>query len=140
MASLTTSTCECYESECTKTSLKILRVQKGKKHKNAPGKAENGQNRVRFGCWRGWKRLRTGKTGWENPEFEPKRTPFPCNTCKKKTGRNAVFPPVLWQGQKDSNPRHAVLETAALPTELCPYGKTHSVNTLWVCAGADIQI
>ena len=25
-----------------------------------------------------------------------------------------------WQGQKDSNPRHAVLETAALPTELYP--------------------
>ena len=27
----------------------------------------------------------------------------------------------LWQGQKDSNSRHAVLETAALPTELYPY-------------------
>ena len=26
----------------------------------------------------------------------------------------------IWQGQKDSNPRHAVLETAALPTELYP--------------------
>ena len=26
-----------------------------------------------------------------------------------------------WQGQKDSNPRHAVLETAALPAELYPY-------------------
>ena len=26
----------------------------------------------------------------------------------------------VWQGQKDSNPRHAVLETAALPTELYP--------------------
>ena len=25
-----------------------------------------------------------------------------------------------WQGQKDLNPRHAVLETAALPTELYP--------------------
>ena len=56
---------------------------------------------MRFGCWRGWKRLRTGKTGWENPEFEPKRTPFPCTTCKKKPGRNTVFPPGLWQGQKD---------------------------------------
>ena len=29
-----------------------------------------------------------------------------------------VFP---WQGQKDLNPRHAVLETAALPSELYPY-------------------
>ena len=27
----------------------------------------------------------------------------------------------LWQGQKDLNPRHAVLETAALPIELYPY-------------------
>ena len=27
----------------------------------------------------------------------------------------------LWQGQKDSNPRHAVLETAALPAELYPF-------------------
>ena len=28
---------------------------------------------------------------------------------------------LLWQGQKGSNSRHAVLETAALPTELYPY-------------------
>ncbi len=27
----------------------------------------------------------------------------------------------LWQGQKDSNPRHSVLETDALPAELYPY-------------------
>ena len=26
-----------------------------------------------------------------------------------------------WQGQKDLNPRHMVLETIALPTELYPY-------------------
>ena len=26
-----------------------------------------------------------------------------------------------WQGQKDLNPRHAVLETAALPAELYPF-------------------
>ena len=26
----------------------------------------------------------------------------------------------MWQGQKDLNPRHAVLETAALPAELYP--------------------
>ena len=32
------------------------------------------------------------------------------------------YTPILnWQGQKDLNPRHAVLETAALPTELYPY-------------------
>ena len=28
---------------------------------------------------------------------------------------------IKWQGQKDSNSRHAVLETAALPAELYPY-------------------
>ncbi len=28
----------------------------------------------------------------------------------------------FWQGQKDLNPRHVVLETTALPTELYPYG------------------
>ena len=64
-----------------------------------------------------------GADGWENQKSEPKRTPFPYDTCKKKTGENPEFPPVLWQGQKDLNPRHAVLETAALPTELYPYVK-----------------
>ena len=29
----------------------------------------------------------------------------------------------MWQGQKDLNPRHAVLETAALPTELYPFNQ-----------------
>ncbi len=33
-----------------------------------------------------------------------------------------------WQGQKDSNPRHTVLETVVLPTELYPY---------WWCANRD---
>ena len=33
-----------------------------------------------------------------------------------------MFKPfLLWQGHKDLNPGHAVLETAALPTELYPY-------------------
>ena len=27
---------------------------------------------------------------------------------------------IVWQGQKDSNPRHSVLETDALPAELYP--------------------
>ena len=32
------------------------------------------------------------------------------------------LPPLfVWQGQKDSNPRHSVLETDALPAELYPY-------------------
>ncbi len=32
-----------------------------------------------------------------------------------------IPPPRHWQGRQDSNPRPAVLETAALPTELRPY-------------------
>ena len=37
---------------------------------------------------------------------------------RKKAPKNRCL---FWQGQKDLNPRHAVLETAALPTELYPY-------------------
>ena len=40
-------------------------------------------------------------------------------TAKQKKTPTGVF--LFWQGQKDLNPRHAVLETAALPTELYPY-------------------
>src|SRR5512133_3137165 len=29
--------------------------------------------------------------------------------------------PILWHGRRDSNSRHLVLETSALPTELHPY-------------------
>ena len=39
----------------------------------------------------------------------------------EKSLENVLFPRLDWQGQKDLNPRHAVLETAALPTELYPY-------------------
>ena len=110
MVSRTSLTCNHYAAGCTKTSTKILHQKNSKKEENAPDSARKRRNRVRFGCWRGWQRLGTDKTRCEKPKFEPKRTPFPCTTCKKKPGRNTVFPPVLWQGQKDLNPRHAVLE------------------------------
>ena len=42
----------------------------------------------------------------------------PFYLCYNKT--DAVGVCLLWQGQKGSNPRHAVLETAALPAELYP--------------------
>ncbi len=45
---------------------------------------------------------------------------------RKEKSRNPCVSTVSgleWQGQKDLNPRHAVLETAALPTELYPYIK-----------------
>ena len=46
-----------------------------------------------------------------------------CTTIKNKTDTLRYPFYFLWQGQKDLNPRHAVLETAALPTELYPYIK-----------------
>ena len=38
----------------------------------------------------------------------------------KSLTKERFFREAFWQGQKDSNPRHAVLETAALPAELYP--------------------
>ena len=38
-----------------------------------------------------------------------------------KKRRRLHLPAAAWQGQKDLNPRHVVLETTALPTELYPY-------------------
>ena len=49
---------------------------------------------------------------------------IPCavlKMIKQKPWNHAVSRLLVWQGQKDLNPRHAVLETAALPTELYPY-------------------
>ena len=40
-----------------------------------------------------------------------------------KEKRSKVNFAPTWQGQKDSNPRHTVLETVALPAELYPYIK-----------------
>ena len=39
-----------------------------------------------------------------------------CQARRRPCGRR-----LAWQGQKDLNPRHSVLETDALPTELYPY-------------------
>ena len=36
----------------------------------------------------------------------------------------------IWQGQQDSNLRHPVLETGALPAELYPYKKGHTFYVL----------
>ena len=40
---------------------------------------------------------------------------------KKKPHKPNVYRTSLWQGHKDSNSGHVVLETTALPTELYPY-------------------
>ena len=123
MVSRMASTCNHYAARCTKIRPEILHPKNSENGKNAPDSARKRRNRVRFGCWRRWERLETGENGWESQVTEPECTPFPYNTCKKKTGENPVFSPAFWQGQKDLNPRHAVLETAALPTELYPYLK-----------------
>ena len=39
---------------------------------------------------------------------------------------------LCWQGQRGSNPRPAVLETAALPTELYPYRRPYCPNAFSV--------
>ena len=101
MVSRTALICKRYVAGYTKTEPKILQVKRGQKEKNAPEIVRKGRNRVRFGCWRRWERLRTGENGWGSQVTEPEYTPFPYNTCKKKTGGNPEFPPVLWQGQKD---------------------------------------
>ena len=56
------------------------------------------------------------------------------NPSQNKKTPAGVF--LFWQGQKDLNPRHAVLETAALPTELCPYtNDAHNAYlALWASA------
>ena len=46
---------------------------------------------------------------------------IPLICAKKRTLKAVMALRIPWQGQKESNPRHAVLETAALPAELCPY-------------------
>ena len=65
MASQTALICKRYAAECTKTRVEILQPENSKKEKNAPDSARKRQKRVRFGCWRGWERLRTGENGWE---------------------------------------------------------------------------
>ena len=113
-------TCNHYATKCTKTRTKILQPKNNEKEKNAPGKGQKGRNRVRFGCWRGVQPVRTG-----GETRNPNQNAPDSNATheKKETGENPVFSPAFWQGQKDLNPRHAVLETAALPTELYPYVK-----------------
>ena len=44
--------------------------------------------------------------------------------CKTKMTLFSVI--FVLQGQKDLNPRHPVLETGVLPTELYPYMKTRN--------------
>jgi hypothetical protein len=51
----------------------------------------------------------------------PNRRPAQAKSCGP-FGKDHATTEGNWQGQRGSNPRPAVLETAALPTELYPYG------------------
>ena len=151
MVSPMASICDPYATKCTKAEPKILQVKRGQKQRNAPDSARKRRNRVRSGCWREVQRVRTdGKTGidrhrtclgcrlgrfaaerhWRSltPRHALRRgAAVPrCRVLmranEKKRGKQMLVS-LFWQGQKDLNPRHAVLETAALPTELYPYVK-----------------
>ena len=56
-----------------------------------------------------------------NPRAVGAVSPCPPQWAKKRRRERHKVRDDVWQGQKDLNPRHAVLETAALPTELYPY-------------------
>ena len=99
-------------------------------------KKENRQKRsVSAGFWQGQKDL-VSPAGSVGPGRSPPgcrpprhalRRAQPClvaeSLCALTKNREVsiCLPLYFWQGQKDLNPRHAVLETAALPTELYPY-------------------
>ena len=138
MVSPMASTCDPYATKCTKAEPKILQVKRGQKQRNAPDSARKRRNRVRSGCWREVQRVRTdGKTGidrhrtclgcrlgrfaaerhWRSltPRHALRRgAAVPrCRVLmranEKKRGKQMLVS-LFWQGQKDLNPRHAVLE------------------------------
>ena len=71
-------------------------------------------------------RMGTGEDGCKRMRKPTVRTSVNTSTIQHMQKENRQKRSVsagFWQGQKDLNPRHAVLETAALPTELYPYVK-----------------
>ena len=120
---------------------KILQPQNSEKEKNAPDSARKRRTRVRFGCWRGWERLETDKNLVRKPGVRTNVNTKTMQHMKKENRRKpSVFAGfVAWaeglslacrlgrfateRHWRSLTPRHAVLETAALPTELYPYLK-----------------
>ncbi len=73
---------------------------------------------------KGFEPSTSGVTGRRSNQLNYLAIYLPLRSDKDKfiiTFTNQFVKYFLWQGQKDSNSRHAVLETAALPTELYPY-------------------
>ena len=50
-------------------------------------------------------------------------SPFPLSKKNKRNRTLCILFLLFWQGRKDSNPGHPVLETGVLPTELHPYAR-----------------
>ena len=68
---------------------------------------------------------RSQKDGYKKSFGRTKKSRWLVNksTLRKESHKNITCPHGTphWQGQKDLNPRHMVLETTALPSELYPY-------------------
>ena len=98
MVSRMDSICERYAAGCTKTEPKILQVKRGQKQRNAPGKARKRRNRVRSGCWRGVRPVRTG-----GETRNPNQNAPDSNATheKRKPAKTQCFRRLFWQGQKD---------------------------------------
>ena len=105
MASQTVSTCNHYAAGCTKTSTKILHQKNSKKESRytyrARKKAKPGAFWVLEGVAAVGERI---KLGAKKPKFEPKRTPFPCTTCKKKPAETQCFRRVFVAGAEGLEP------------------------------------
>ncbi len=69
--------------------------KKSEAHPAKPEKAKPGA----FRALEGMRTVGNSKNQARKPGAEC--IPFPYNSCKKETGENPVFPPVLRQGQKD---------------------------------------
>ena len=103
---------------------KILWVKRAKRTRFSPKKAKPGAFWV-------LERIGTVGDGYNQMRKPSVRTNVNHITMQhKKTGENPVFSPVLWQGQKDLNPRHAVLEwmggtqPEAGEARWCPFSHT----------------
>jgi hypothetical protein len=60
-------------------------------------------------------------TAWLLPNLWGERWESNPRMPEPQSGALTTSPRSPWQGRQDSNPRHAVLETAVLPAELRPY-------------------
>lgn len=142
MASRMASICNHYMAGCTKSSPKILRPKNSEKEKNAPGKAQKGQNRVRFGCWREvqpvWTGVETRKPNQNEPKIHAthaKRKPAKTQCFRRFCGRgrrtwSRLPARVLLPGGERPAPTGAGAETgaAAPPARTAPSARGFGVD------------